>query len=71
MFNYFIKQMKERGTTDKIAKNFEPEPQNCPDYSGKPLGFSNCFTAFGIFLAGFAFSLSFLFFEKVLMVKNN
>lgn len=43
-FNYFLKQMRERGALKKILEKYESRPQVCPDYSGRPLGFDNCFT---------------------------
>jgi hypothetical protein len=47
-----IKELKEKGTYDKIAANYEPQPQICPDMSGQPLGFDSCITLFLIILAG-------------------
>lgn len=43
-FNYFLKQMRERGAMKNILEKYESRPQVCPDYSGRPLGFDNCFT---------------------------
>ncbi len=40
-----MKQIKER---------YRTEPQKCPEYSGKPLGFGQTFTAFGVLLCGLA-----------------
>ena len=30
----------------QIMQKYQYEPQVCPDYSGKPLGIGQCFTAF-------------------------
>ena len=49
--------MKERGTIGKILKKYEAEDQVCPDYSGKPLGFGQCFTAFIALLIGMGIGL--------------
>jgi hypothetical protein len=46
LFNHYLKEMKERGTLKKILNKYESQPQICPDSSGLPLGFDNCFTAF-------------------------
>ena len=43
-FNFYLKQLRERGTTKKILENYETRSQVCPDYSGRALGFDNCFT---------------------------
>ena len=50
IFNFYIKEFKEKGTFRQIEKKYEPTPQVCPDLSGKPIEFPNCFTAFlGLF----------------------
>ncbi len=59
IFNYYLKDMREKGTLKQIQKKFESQPQVCPDYSGKPLGFDSCFTAFCVLLFGMA--VGFLF----------
>ena len=41
-FNYYLEQMRERGSINKILEAYEPRPQECPDYSGKPLGLETC-----------------------------
>jgi len=56
-FNFYIRQMRERGALNQIIKKYKAQPQACPDFSGKPLGFENCFTAFAIVLGGFSFAL--------------
>ena len=32
MFNYFINEMKEKGSLEQILVKYEPPPQFCPDY---------------------------------------
>ena len=42
-FNFFIKQMIEKGSMKNIVEKHQNKPQVCPDFSGKPMGFNNCF----------------------------
>ena len=56
-FDYYIREMNEKGSMRQILAKYEPGAQICPDYSGKALGFDNCFTAFGALLAGMALAL--------------
>ena len=48
MFNFYLKEMREKGSLKKILDKYESPPQVCPDYNGKPLGFGAVFTAFGV-----------------------
>ena len=57
MFNFYLKEMKEKGSLNQILTKYESPPQVCPDYSGKPLGFGAVFTAFGLLILGAAFAL--------------
>jgi hypothetical protein len=66
LFNYMIKELKEKGSYDKIVANYEPEPQFCPDTSGQSLGFDSCITLYLIILAGFSASICVLFIECML-----
>jgi hypothetical protein len=66
LFNYMIKDLKEKGSYDKIAANYEPEPQFCPDTSGQPLGFDSCITLYLIIIAGFSACICLLFLECLL-----
>ena len=52
LFNHYIKGMQERGAILKILENYVSQPQVCPDYTGKPLGFDSCGAAFLVFLSG-------------------
>ena len=52
LFNHYIKGMQERGAILKILENYVSQPQVCPDYTGKPLGFDSCGAAFLVFLIG-------------------
>jgi hypothetical protein len=61
-----LKEMKEKGSFDKIAGNYESLPQFCPDTSGKPLGFESCITSFSIIFAGFSACICLFFIEWML-----
>lgn len=65
-FNYYLRQMREKGTTKKILDEHEPQPQVCPDFSGKPLGLESCFTAFLILISGLIVSPFTLLFEAMI-----
>jgi hypothetical protein len=65
LFNYMIKELKEKGGYDKIAANYKP-PQFCPDTSGQPLGFDSCITLYLIIIAGFSACICLLFIECLL-----
>ena len=51
LFNYYLIEMRDKGMSNKILSKYEPRAQACPDSSGLPIGFNNCFTAF-LFLIG-------------------
>ena len=38
IFNFYLKELRERGSFSQIFKKYQSQPQVCPDYSGKPLG---------------------------------
>ena len=52
LFNYYLKDMREKGTMQQIKEKYESLPQVCPNSSGKPVGMDACFTAFGVLLVG-------------------
>jgi hypothetical protein len=66
IFNYYITELKEKGTYEQILSTYESASQVCPDYSGKPLGFGSCITLFLIIMAGIGVSFCLMFFEFVL-----
>ena len=49
--------MKEKGSLEQIKVKYTPQPQVCPDYSGKSLGIGSVFTAFAIFFFGVVFAI--------------
>ena len=57
MFNYYLKEMREKGRLEKIMLDYEVADQVCPDLSGLPIGFDSCFTAFLVLLVGMAVGL--------------
>jgi hypothetical protein len=57
LFNFYLKELREKGVLKQILKKHESPSQFCPDYSGKSLGFGSCFTAFVILIAGLCFAL--------------
>ena len=63
LFNYYLKDMKEKGTMQQIFEKYESLPQVCPDSSGKAVGMDACFTAFGVLLFGAGISVLLLITE--------
>ena len=45
-FNFYLQEFNEKGAWDAIKSKYEARPQVCPDLSGMPIEFANCFTAF-------------------------
>ena len=64
LFNYNLNKMKEKGILKQIHVKYEPKPQICPDYSGKSLGVSSVFSAFGVLFSGFGIALILFGLEK-------
>ena len=52
LFDFHLKEMREKGALKQIELQYQSPPQICPDLSGKPMGFNNCFTAFGVLFLG-------------------
>ena len=57
MFNFYLKEMIEKGSLKQISEKYETPAQVCPDLSGLPLGFESCFTAFLVLLFGMLIGL--------------
>ena len=57
LFNYFLKEMDEKGILTKIHKKYKNHQQFCPDLGGKPLGFEGCIMAFIALLGGIGICL--------------
>ena len=60
--------MKEKGSLKQIQTKYDPQPQFCPDFSGKPLGVGAVFTAFGVLFFGICIALIIFCLEKILHV---
>ena len=65
LFDYYLNEMKEKGSLKQIQVKYEPPPQICPDYSGKSLGVSSVFAAFGLLVCGFVFAAILFGLEKL------
>ena len=65
LFNYYLNEMKEKGSLKQIQVKYEPPPQICPDYSGKSLGVSSVFAAFGVLFSGVGIALILFGLEKL------
>ena len=63
VFNHFLQKTKENGHIDRVWKQYVNGRQICPDYSGKPLGMSTCFTAFIVLICGSTVSIILLLIE--------
>jgi hypothetical protein len=68
LFDYYLKEMKEKGSLKQIQVKYDPSPQICPDYSGKSLGFGSVFAAFGVLCFGFGMALILFGIEKITQV---
>ena len=65
LFNYYLNEMKEKGIFNQIKFKYEPSPQICPDYSGKSLGASSVFAAFGVLFFGIGIAAILFGIEKI------
>ncbi len=63
LFNFYLKEMREKGALKQILNKYTAGPQICPDYSGKAIGFDNCFTAFAVLLGGLVLGFVLMIFE--------
>ena len=52
LFNYHLQNMAERGVLDQITKKYDTLPQECPDYTGKALGFHTLVSGFVLVSCG-------------------
>ena len=65
IFDYYLNEMREKGSLKQIQVKYEPPPQICPDYSGKSLGVSSVFAAFGVLFSGVGIALILFGLEKL------
>ena len=54
-----------------IINKYKAQPQVCPDMSGMPIEFANCFTAFLCLIGGLALALALLFLENIFKPFEN
>jgi hypothetical protein len=66
IFNYFITQLQESGSYEKISRKYESKSPICPDYSGKSLGLDSCVIMFLVVLMGLGLGFLFLLIECLL-----
>jgi hypothetical protein len=59
-FWFHMTRLKENGAFKQIMDSYETQPQVCPDYSGQPLAFGQCFTAFIFLICGIVLGLFWL-----------
>ena len=65
LFDYYLNEMKEKGSLKQIQVKYEPPPQVCPDYSGKSLGVGSVFAAFGLLVFGAGIAVILFCLEKL------
>ena len=65
IFDYYLNEMREKGSLKQIQVKYEPPPQICPDYSGKALGVSSVFSGFGVLFFGVGIALILFGLEKL------
>ena len=65
LFDYYLNEMKEKGSLKQIQVKYEPPPQICPDYSGKSLGFGSVFAGFGVLFFGVGIAMTLFGIEKI------
>ena len=68
LFNYYLNEMIEKGSLKQIQVKYEPQPQVCPDYSGKSLGVGSVFAAFGVLFFGVGIAMTLFGIEKITQV---
>ena len=52
VFWYHMMKLQENGDFDITVQRYETQNQICPDYSGEPIKFGQCFTAFLVLMGG-------------------
>ena len=52
LFWYHMMKLQENGDFDITLQHYETQNQICPDYSGEPIKFGQCFTAFLVLIGG-------------------
>ena len=65
LFDYYLNEMKEKGSLEQIKIKYQSPPQVCPDYSGKSLGVGSVFAAFGVLFFGIGIAVILFGIEKI------
>ena len=65
LFDFYVKEMIEKGITKQILDRYQTADQVCPDLSGSSLGFESCFPAFLALIIGMILGLLFISVEIV------
>ena len=65
LFDYYLNEMKEKGSLKQIQVKYKSPPQVCPDYSGKSLGVNSVFAAFGVLFVGVGIAVILFGLEKL------
>ena len=68
LFDYYLNEMKEKGSLKQIQVKYDPPPQVCPDFSGKSLGVNSVFAAFGVLFFGVGIAVILFFIENITQV---
>ena len=63
-FNYHLNKLRDIGGLQKMHTAMEQAPQECPDFTGKPLGLKNCIAAFLVMMVGIGSAIILLIIEK-------
>ena len=74
IFNYYLREMIEKGVMKQISERYKVSQQVCPDFNGSPLGFESCFAPYLILIIGTIMGFLFMIFEiiteKMRVVKD-
>ena len=65
IFDFYKNELIEKGTWNAIQHKYDVNPQVCPNLSGKPIGFTTCFTAFLFLIGGVSLALMIMFLEHL------
>ena len=65
IFNYYLREMIEKGVINQISERYEASQQVCPDLNGSPLGFESCFAAFLALIVGLIIGFVLVIFEII------
>ena len=66
IFNFYIQEKIQKGQWNAVINRYQAQPQVCPDLSGMPIEFANCFTAFLCLIGGAFCGIVFLSIEYAL-----